>query len=42
MICIESDEELYKIIDDYKPDIVVNDILNTDEEYMKKIRAGRC
>lgn len=38
MICIESDEELYKIIDDYRPDIVVNDILNTDEEYMKRIR----
>lgn len=35
---IENDKELYSIIDEFQPDILVNDILNTSIEYMQEIR----
>lgn len=36
---IEQEEELYAILDEFKPDILVNDILNTGTEYMKEVRS---
>ena len=35
---IDVDEELYSIIDEFKPDIVINDVLDTKKEYMQAIR----
>ena len=34
----QNDSELYKIISNFKPDIILNDILNTKISYMKKIK----
>ena len=36
---IEKDEELYSILDEFKPDILVNDILNVSVEYMKEVKS---
>jgi len=36
--CISDDKEFWKIIRDYKPDIVFNDILNTATDYIKKLK----
>ncbi|RKX91900.1 MAG: UDP-2,4-diacetamido-2,4,6-trideoxy-beta-L-altropyranose hydrolase [Spirochaetes bacterium] len=38
IITFENDRELFKKINEIKPDIVVNDILDTSKEYMKKLR----
>lgn len=35
---IDNDEEIYSIIEDFRPDIVVNDILDTDKIYMKELK----
>lgn len=35
---IEKEEELLRILEEFRPDIMVNDILNTDEAYMEKIK----
>lgn len=35
---IKSDEELYRVIEQYKPDVFVNDCLNTSEDYIEKIK----
>ena len=35
---IDNDEEFFKIIDEEKPDIVVNDILNTEASYIEKLK----
>ena len=34
---IENEEEFFELINEIKPDIVVNDILNTEKEYVKKL-----
>lgn len=36
---IANDNDFYKIIDEYKPDIVINDILDTDIDYMTKLKS---
>ncbi len=33
-----TDQELWKIIRKFKPDIIFNDILNTDQNYVKKLK----
>lgn len=38
MQIIERNEDIFEIIDYFHPDIVVNDILDTEEEYMKALR----
>ena len=38
-VSIQSDADLEKIIDDFKPDIWVNDCLNTTAEYMKWLKS---
>lgn len=35
---IENDEQFFDFLEKYKPDIVVNDCLDTTEEYIKKIK----
>jgi CMP-N-acetylneuraminic acid synthetase len=35
---IDYDEEIYSVIEDFCPDIVVNDILDTDKIYMKELK----
>lgn len=35
---IKTDEDLFKVIDEYKPDIFVNDCLNTESEYILKLK----
>ncbi len=35
---IEEDDEILNLIDKYHADIVINDILNTSEEYVKKLK----
>ncbi len=35
---IEEDEDIYSVIDEFYPDIVINDILDTEENYMVKLR----
>lgn len=35
---IENDGEVFDVIDDFKPDIFVNDCLNTDEKYILKLK----
>ena len=35
---ITDNNEIFEIIDEFKPDIVVNDILNTDKEYMIRMK----
>lgn len=42
MRAIESDEEMLSLIDDLKPDILVNDILDTVEEYVIAAKAAGC
>ena len=37
-VTITSDDDIDKIIDDFKPDIWVNDCLDTSTEYMKKLK----
>ena len=37
-ITIENDEQFFDFLEKYKPDIVVNDCLDTTEEYIKKIK----
>ena len=43
MKIVKNDEEFEQVLTEYQPDIVVNDILNTTESYMKLVRthAGR-
>ena len=36
--CISNDKEFWKIVRDFKPDIVFNDILNTATAYIKKLK----
>ena len=36
--CISNDKEFWKIVRDFKPDIVFNDILNTTTNYIKKLK----
>lgn len=36
---INNNDELFEIISDYKPDIFVNDCLNTESSYIKKIKS---
>ena len=36
--CFSNDKEFWKIIRDFKPDIVFNDILNTTTNYIKKLK----
>lgn len=38
-VAIESDDELVNIIEEFKPDIWVNDCLNTDSEYIKWLKS---
>lgn len=35
---IKNEEDLFRIIDEYKPDVFVNDCLNTDSEYILKLK----
>ena len=35
---IEDESDMYEIVREYKPDIVVNDILNTEKSYMLELR----
>ena len=35
---IENDEQFFDFLENYKPDIVVNDCLDTTEKYIKKIK----
>lgn len=35
---IKNEEDLFKIIKDYKPDILVNDCLNTEKDYILKLK----
>ena len=35
-------KNLFKIISDYRPDIIFNDILNSDLQYMKKLKKIDC
>ena len=37
-VTIESDEDIQKVIDDFKPDIWVNDCLNTTATYMRWLK----
>ncbi|MBN2723916.1 MAG: UDP-2,4-diacetamido-2,4,6-trideoxy-beta-L-altropyranose hydrolase [Deltaproteobacteria bacterium] len=33
-----NEEELFRIVDEFKPDIVINDILDTSSDYMEKLK----
>lgn len=35
---IEKNDDIFKIIQDFKPNIVINDILNTKKEYIKRMK----
>ena len=35
---IECDEDFYQIISEWKPDVVVNDCLNTERKYVKELK----
>ncbi len=35
---IDKDEDLLNVVDEFGPDIVVNDILNTEKEYMEALK----
>lgn len=35
---VESEDEVFSAIDEYKPDIIINDILDTDAEYVRKLK----
>lgn len=35
---IKSNDDLFNVIEEYKPDIFVNDCLNTDEEYILRLK----
>ena len=35
---IKTDKDLFDIVSEYKPDIFVNDCLNTEEEYIQKLK----
>ncbi len=35
---IKNDDDLFNIIEEYKPDIFVNDCLNTDKEYILRLK----
>ena len=37
-VTIENDEGFFEFLEKYKPDIVINDCLDTKEEYMKKLK----
>ena len=37
---ITNDKDLFNIIEEYKPDIFVNDCLNTEEEYILKLKES--
>lgn len=37
-ITIKNDEDFFKFLEEYKPDIIVNDCLDTQEEYIKKLK----
>lgn len=37
---IKNDKDLFNIIEEYKPDIFVNDCLNTEEEYILKLKES--
>ncbi|MDD3172597.1 MAG: glycosyltransferase [Herbinix sp.] len=39
MKVIEQEEDMWSFLEEYKPDIIINDILNTSEEYMLKLRS---
>lgn len=36
------DKQLYDIIDNFKPNIIFNDILNTSENYIKNLKTRKC
>ena len=38
IVTFRSQEQLFKIIDNFKPDVILNDILNTELIYMKKLK----
>ncbi len=42
IIEIEKDEDFFKIIERENPDIVILDVLDTEEEFMKKIKSSNC
>ena len=37
-ITIQNDQDFFNFLKNYKPDIVVNDCLDTEEEYMKQLK----
>ena len=37
----KTDNEFLKIIKQFKPNIIFNDVLNTEKNYMKKIKSGK-
>lgn len=39
MKLIDYNEEIYSVIEEFRPDIVVNDILDTGKEYMQELRT---
>ena len=36
---VNDDSEFYDFLSSYKPDILINDILNTDKDYMLKVKS---
>lgn len=38
-VTISNDEDFFKFLDEYKPDVIVNDCLDTSKEYIKKLKT---